>query len=131
MEEIKKWKEVEIKNTLKAWNSWVDELKELKDKGYKIHSLAKYQDANPLFRNNYYTSRERMKQIISDEVDIHFNKLQNKVEDKIGKILKIEPTGENGYDFSFIGESGNCEIKVILAGGYNIQRLHTRWIIKK
>ena len=63
------------------------------------------------------------------DVRNHFNTLQAKVEKKIGKILEIESLG--GSDYRFIGEEGNCSVEVILAGGYNIQRLHTRWIIKK
>lgn len=61
-------------------------------------------------------------------VDAHFETLQRKVESKIGKILTIEPTGDNGADYYFTGENGNIEIRVIAAGGYNIQCAHTRWI---
>lgn len=66
---------------------------------------------------------------IRKEVKKHFEKLQAKVEKKIGKILEIYHQG--GDDYHFIGENGNCSVEVILAGGYNIQRLHTRWIITK
>lgn len=62
------------------------------------------------------------------EIDKHFNQLQAKVEKKIGKIIKIESFG--GDDYAFEGENGTCMVEVIWAGGYNIQRLHTRWIVK-
>lgn len=62
------------------------------------------------------------------EIDRHFNELQAKVEKKIGRIIKIESFG--GDDYAFEGENGNCIVEVVWAGGYNIQRLHTRWIVK-
>lgn len=62
------------------------------------------------------------------EIDRHFKELQNKVEKKIGKIIKIQSLG--GDDYAFEGEKDKCVVEVIWAGGYNIQRLHTRWIVK-
>lgn len=73
------------------------------------------------FRNDF---EERAKK----EIERHFNQLQSKVEKKIGKIIKIESFG--GDDYAFEGEKGDCIVEVIWAGGYNIQRLHTRWIVK-
>lgn len=66
--------------------------------------------------------------IFKKDIDKHFDKLQAKVENKIGKIIKIDSYG--GDDYAFEGEKGKCVVEVILAGGYNIQRLHTRWIVK-
>jgi hypothetical protein len=71
--------------------------------------------------------RAEVEKIVTD----HFETLQRKVESKIGKILTIEPTGDNGADYYFTGESGNVEIRVVAAGGYNIQCAHTRWIFIK
>lgn len=84
-------------------------------------------------RNNFFYKEGRksnFEETCKEMINRHFIKLQNKVEDKIGEILQIKPTGNNGYDYYFKGSKGNCNIEVILAGGYNIQRLHTRWIIK-
>lgn len=67
---------------------------------------------------------ERCKKIVDD----HFKELQTKVQKKIGRIIKIEDLG--GDDYAFEGENGKCVVEVIWAGGYNIQRLHTRWIVK-
>jgi hypothetical protein len=61
-------------------------------------------------------------------VDQKFKTLQAKVRKRIGEIIKIQPLG--GNDYYFKEELGNCTIEVIFAGGYNVQRLHTRWIIK-
>lgn len=62
--------------------------------------------------------------------DEHFEKLQLKVVKKIGEIKEIQPIG-GPYDFIFIGETGKCKVKVVLAGGWNIQRAHTRWTLSK
>lgn len=64
---------------------------------------------------------------IEKDIVAHYKTLQAKVEKKIGKIIKIEHLG--GCDYRFEGENGNCGVEVIIAGGYNIQRRHTRWII--
>lgn len=98
----------------------------LYDKEKANDNYWKHRWSNKLF-NEYGYSRDfedRLKKL----VDKHFNKLQDKVEKKIGKILKIRNCG--GDDYLFQGEDANCKVEVILAGGYNIQRLHTRWIVK-
>jgi hypothetical protein len=106
--------------------------KELDDLYYqKENAKYEYYDytytKNRFFHENGYKKdfEERCKK----QIDKHFDILQTKVEKKIGKILEIKPLG--GNDYSFKGELADCKIEVILAGGYNIQRLHTRWIIKK
>lgn len=71
---------------------------------------------------------EKAKEKVKQAVEAHYKTLQNKVEKKIGKIIKVEYLG--GYNYNFEGELGNCAVEVILAGGYNIQRRHTRWIIR-
>lgn len=69
------------------------------------------------------------KERIKKDIRKHYKMLQDKVEKKIGKIIKIEKLG--GYDYGFEGELDKCVVEVIYAGGYNVQRRHTRWIIKK
>lgn len=81
------------------------------------------------YKSKYKINEEKMEEVLKKLIDKHFESLQNKVEKKIGKIIKIEKV--NGNIYSFIGENDNCNVEVILAGGYNIQRLHTRWIITK
>ena len=74
--------------------------------------------------SDYGYDEDRWKKLI----DKHFDKLQAKVETKIGKVIKICNCG--GDDYLFDGEEAHCKVEVILAGGYNIQRLHTRWIVR-
>lgn len=84
---------------------------------------------NKYYYNLYY--KGNVKTNIEKDIRKHYASLQSKVEKKIGKIINIEKTGTNGYNYYMQGELSNCFVEVILAGGYNIQRLHTRWIIKK
>lgn len=76
-----------------------------------------------------YGRSEDFEDRCKQQIDKHFEKLQAKVEKKIGSIKEINDLG--GENFLFIGTEGQCKVEVIWAGGYNIQRLHTRWIVKK
>ena len=87
-----------------------------------VHEYKEYQNKYRYYHNLGLQQLEK-------DTEAHYKTLQNKVEKKIGKIVKIAPLG--GYNYRFIGEEGSCGVEVILAGGYNIQRLHTRWIITK
>lgn len=98
----------------------------------KLYYDSKYDEALRKWKYwlNYRQYGEKVaKEKMEKDVRKHFEELQNKVEKKIGKIIKIAQV--NGNIYSFIGELDNCNVEVILAGGYNIQRLHTRWIITK
>lgn len=66
--------------------------------------------------------------LFKSDIDKRFDVFQTKVKNKIGNIIKIQAITDEEYEF--IGEIGKCKIKVILAGGYNIQKLHTRILIK-
>lgn len=87
----------------------------------------KYRYSNKLYME-YAWNTDRLKEKAIKLIDKHFITLQNKVEKKIGKIIKIKHI--YGDDYLFQGEEANCKVEVITAGGYNIQRLHTRWIVK-
>lgn len=97
-----------------------------KDLGDANDKYISYKYSNRFFADYGFSKdfEERCKK----EIDRHFKELQNKVEKKIGKIIKIQDLG--GDDYAFEGENGKCVINVVWAGGYNIQRLHTRWIVK-
>lgn len=84
-------------------------------------------DRNRFFYDNGHKSN--YEELFRKAINDHFKKLQSKVENKIGEIVKIEPLSNNGADYHFEGTNGSCNVEVILAGGYNIQRLHTRWIV--
>lgn len=93
-------------------------------KRYRV-LVDEYEEYMNKYKYYYRLSEEQLKK----DIDAHYKTLQAKVEKKIGKIIKVEHLG--GYDYRFEGENGNCGVEVIIAGGYNIQRKHTRWIITK
>lgn len=94
---------------------------------YKIQDKIMYRYT--LRREGMEKVLEKATEVFKKDIDKHFETLQAKVEKKIGEINMIYHIG--GDDYRFEGENGNCSVRVILAGGYNIQRLHTRWIIMK
>lgn len=108
-----------------AWNSHrMEEHKELKMKEEEFKATDDNMYYIRMYRK-YYGDTEKH---LEKDVRKHYEMLQKKVENKIGKILKIEYLG--GYNYNFEGENGTCAVEVIIAGGYNIQRKHTRWIVK-
>lgn len=138
MKYVEEWKEYEIERTYEDYVKYCNKLEELrviwKEQGSKENYRAV---ENHKYSNKHYyawtysgnQSEEHIKAIIKLSVDKHFEALQQKVEKKIGKIIKIYQV--NGNIYTFEGELDNCNVEVILAGGYNVQRLHTRWIITK
>lgn len=133
---VEDWKRQELNNYLEAFDKQmarIDQLAlECKQYNWKLDTLEAYRQIPSIFKKyRFNRNKQAFKEEAEKEIDNHFNKLQQKVEKIIGDITMIQPTGENGYDYLFKGTKGSCEVKVILAGGYNIQRLHTRWIINK
>lgn len=140
---IDEWKDKELDNYLNSFDKYmqkIDELdswckqknKEMGTNKYKLDTLESYRQIPSIFKQfRFNKNKLDFKELAIKEINRHFKQLQQKVEKQIGKIIKIKPISDNGYDYKFIGENGHCIIEVILAGGYNIQRLHTRWIIKK
>ena len=138
MKFVEEWKNEEVNQTYNQYKVWFEKLEELRNiwktqgGSDNFNRLQSHKYSSKGFYGLSYhgnQSEENIKRIIRKSVDQHFENLQAKVEAKIGKIIEIVKI--NGNIYSFVGENGNCNVEVILAGGYNIQRLHTRWIITK
>ena len=153
-EYIKEWKQKEL-DAYKETNEqfWTD-LKFYRDEEDKIYEeynnirfensseakelYKKYVEADKKVRDFIHSHyffydkghSKNFEELCKKQINKHFEVLQNKVVEKIGKIQKIVPTATNGYNYYFEGTTGKCNVEVIFAGGYNIQRLHTRWIIR-
>ena len=106
-------------------------------------TVKKYWDNNKKAQEMLYSScwrgnEEILKTYIADEIKKERNKkekaLMNRVTKIVGSIidgrnLKVSVNGEiNGI---IIGELGRVEVETVYAGGYNIQRLHYRVLLKK
>lgn len=133
-EQIAKYRE----ENSKTFHNWYDfrrdehpemseeEFREEKKKRYNAHMSFQYDNRG--MANLSGKSDESLRKGIVR----HYDDLQAKVEKKIGKIKYITKTGNNGYDYRMENAKGeSVSVEVIGAGGYNIQRYHTRWIIKK
>ena len=76
---------------------------------------------------------ERIEKLIEREAEAKEEKLIARVNKAVGTIVKaIElEVGYNGELNGYIkGENGTCKIETIYAGGYNIQCLHYRVLVK-
>lgn len=133
-EQIRKFRE----ENSKTFHDWYDTRREdhpeMSDEEYQKYKRGLY-DKHMRFQYDNRSlnilsqlSNERLEKSVKD----HYDDLQAKVEQKIGKIKYITKTGNNGYDYRMENSKGDSvAVEVIMAGGYNIQRRHTRWIIKK
>lgn len=133
---VEDWKEQELNSYLNSFDKAMERIDELsakcKEHNWNLNTLEAFRQIPMIFKKYMYNrNKQEFEEDAKKEIDSHFKKLQQKVESIIGNITMIKPIGENGYDYLFVGTNGRCEVKVILAGGYNIQRLHTRWIINK
>lgn len=97
--------------------------------GWKYMDSAKYKNIPAYFRSMLNTGEAYQKERIEKDVKAHFEKLQKKVNERIGEIKEIQNLG--GDDYYFTGNKGNVGVRVIVAGGWNIQRMHTRWIFDR
>lgn len=133
MKTVDEWKKEELNRLMKGLEhaeSIVEILKQKDSENYyqfgeyiKIPMMYKQLI---IFNNKDYAEKELSKVIAS-----HFSKLQDKVKEEYGTILELNETSENEYDYDFICEKGNCNVRVINAGGYNIQVKHTRWLLQE
>ena len=134
---IKEWKQEEVRQTIEYIEKMrikLNELKERKRNGeinyFQYQEILKTLMAKKIVELIQYYNLRGLEEEVEKMVDKHFDALQAKVEKKIGKIITIESLSGTGYDYRFTGKTGNCVIRLVNAGGYNIQIAHTRWIIK-
>lgn len=123
-----------LEHMLEADVKWHENLKaDFNEKGYDAY--VKY------CRNNQITKVELMfaemsapeaLKVFKKDLDIRYKKLVLAVEKKVGKVIKIDVdrNWNNGFDGVVLGENGVCSLTTIMAGGYNIQRLHYRTLCK-
>lgn len=117
---IKEWKQEEVKQ--RRSNREINI--------YQYFNILKTLMSNKIIELIQNYNQEGIKEQVVKMVDKHFDTLQAKVEKKIGKIETIYNITGSGYDYKFTGTDGECVIRLVNAGGYNIQCQHTRWIIR-
>lgn len=132
-EQINQWKQEEVKNLVAYVQRIKIQIAEWKAKyGFcEMNTLSAYKSISNQSKELAKLSNENLQIAATKIIDSHFNALQNKVIDKIGNIEEIVSIGNNGFDYRFVGEKGNLQIKVVNAGGHNIQVHHTRWTVSK
>ena len=129
---IKEWKQDELIKMITGFEKAKVLINDYKEKyGYRRFSHEGFNKIPKLYRElSKYSDNSAVVEELRKHIDEHFKALQGKVEKKIGKIIEIVKDNGNGYDYQFIGEEGSCIVKLVMAGGYNIQIAHTRWIIR-
>lgn len=100
--------------------------------------IEKIEELKEFNRNNFDELYKEYKGIITikdvfETIDNAYKNLLNIIKDSIGNIenCNIWLNPKNGLDGKIYGENGKIEIQTIFAGGYNIQKLHYRTLIKR
>lgn len=130
MKQIENWINKQIEDDfaqLKEYELLAKELR--KEYGYRYLSSLQYREIPKYFRNLMWQGKEYQLERITKDVRNHFVRLQAKVNERIGDIIEIKHYG--GEDYLFKGVNGEVGVRVIVAGGHNIQRIHTRWIFDR
>ena len=140
----------ELKNKLiESWNKSDEELHEAYVKFCEEHKDEKFDYAREtMSASRYFVVRHATNQ--HEEYAIYYGltkfvreenekqaekfvkRLQERIEGVVGEIKEITPySTENGNGWNVTGDKAKAIVLSIMAGGYNIQRLHIRNIIKK
>lgn len=78
-------------------------------------------------------SKEDAEKLFLNDLDVRYKKIEQAVKEKAGEnidTVKLDRNFNQGLDGWITGDKGTIQFQTILAGGYNIQRLHYRTIIK-
>lgn len=80
----------------------------------------------------YYGLTKTAREENEKQAEKFVKRLQKRIEGVVGEIKEITPySTENGNGWNVTGDKARAIVLSIMAGGYNIQRLHIRNIIKK
>lgn len=77
--------------------------------------------------------QQELKKIIKKESERKKKNLLNRIQSKTGEIVtaSLKIGGNNELNGTIVGRKGKVEVETIYAGGYNIQCLHFRVLIKE
>lgn len=113
---------------------WHEELKaDYNEKGYKHYiEMVRRNEITKTVLELAKMPTQVAQQLFKKDLEARYNKLVATVTKKVGKVLSIEVkrNWNEGFDGVVTGENGKCQLTTILAGGYNIQRLHYRTLCK-
>ena len=140
-------------DVLAQWNSFDrNKREEVKKESYRLHEefeekerkgeirkFSWYNQYRNMMRDRFGAKWEWLRGATDDEIDADNRKAIKRVvtelilrtEEKAGNVkdytcLHVGPNGIEGY---IEGDKGTVEVRSILAGGWNIQRLHVRVLV--
>lgn len=113
---------------------WHKELKaDYQAKGYKVYAdMLKNKKITLQVMEFARMSETDARKIFQRDLDARYAKLVHQLQEKAGNVIEVQlqRNDNSGLDGRVIGEKKTVYVDTILAGGYNIQRLHYRTLIK-
>lgn len=140
---INQWKEKArqyIPQAIEEYTAKRRETYEIKDRDLYLIRMRELAEEFPAYIRELafgYSDKdrnERIEKLINSEAEFKEKRLIARVNKAVGTIVKALDleVGVNGELNGLIeGENGICKIDTIYAGGYNIQCLHYRVLVKK
>ena len=102
--------------------------------GTSVSAYDLYLKANAKAKHGAFLTREEttieheIEKIAQKEMEAYKQKIEAKVKKHVGNIIEWEL---GNMEYIVHGDEGRAKVEAIYAGGYNIQRLHVRVIVKK
>ena len=100
----------------------------LAQNGTSAAAYDQYQRAHAKTFQNNTTIEQEIEAAAQGEMEAYKQQIESKVQKYVGNIIEWEL---GNMEYIVHGEQGKAKVEAIYAGGYNIQRLHVRVIVKK
>lgn len=109
-----------VKELESQWNIWDKERREFLSKEYKKLGYNKMRESDESIEKNN-----------KRDADLYVMDLWNRINEKTGEVRDWSGIHCVGVALNGVveGDKGKVEVRTILAGGYNIQRLHCRTLV--
>lgn len=124
---------IDIKNHDSAWVTFNKKLYTyniIQSYFFKVYNMSVYRTMESCLQTANFL--EHLFLVIEKNINNYVNALVKKIESKYGKIKTVRDSYMSNVNrVMFECENGYCYLERILAGGYNIQRLHNRLLLKK
>lgn len=122
-----------LNEILKSDLEWHKEIRKQYTENYKeFYERYKKGEFTPSVYALAQMGEKQARKVFLDDLRYRFNTLKDRILKKVTEVqeVNIRRNGNYSFDGSVKGTTGIANISTVVAGGYNIQRLHLRTLVK-